>query len=37
MKITKKPNYFVIFVNLVGFVAEREASAVSGAVETYGS
>ena len=37
MNITKKPTYFGIFVNLVGFVAERGPSVVSGAVEAYGS
>jgi len=31
MNITKKPTYFGIFVNLVGFVAERGASFVRGA------
>lgn len=37
MKNTKSQNYFVIFVVFVGFVAEREPWAVSGAVGVYGS
>jgi hypothetical protein len=37
MKVTKNQNYFVIFVTLVAFVAQREPWAVPGAVGAYGS